>query len=172
MRLLNRLASLLLALGLLAVGVLAVGEAVAAGLDRRLVIDRPEWYETLTSTQFSDGTVLVVAISLGLLGLLVLFLQLRRWRPTRLPVPGVAGWHVQRRSAERALAGVAGEQPGVATASVRLRSRRGSWRPYVTAVGDPDARPQVEAAVRAELARLAGQRNGIDVSVVQKRRVA
>lgn len=173
MRVLNRLASLLLGLALLAGGLLVVVEAVLVGLDREpLVIDRQGWYETLTSTRFSDGDFLAVAIGVGVLGLLILVLQLRRWRPTRLSVPVAEGWHVQRQSAERVLAGAAGGQPGVASARVRIRERRTGWHPYVTAVGDPTARPRVEDAVRAELARLAGHSNGIDVTIVKKRRVA
>jgi hypothetical protein len=87
-------------------------------------------------------------------------------------VPAADGWHIQRRSAERLLAGAATGQPGVTSARVRIRERRGGWHPLVTAVGDPAAGPRVEAAVRAELARLAGHSNGVDVNVVQKRRVA
>ncbi|MPZ27938.1 MAG: hypothetical protein GEV12_16380 [Micromonosporaceae bacterium] len=173
MRVINRLASLLLGLALLAGGLLAAVEAVLVWLDRApLLIDRQGWYDTLTTTRFSDNGFLVVAIVVGLAGLLLLVLQLRRWRPTRLSVPAAQGWHVQRRSAERLLAGVAGGASGVSTARVRLRERRGDWRPFVTAVGDPSARPQVEAAVRDEVARLAGRSNGVNVTVVQKRRVS
>lgn len=173
MRLINRVASLLLALALLAGGLLAAVEAVLVGFDRApLLIDRQGWYERVTTTRFSDTGFLVVAIVVGLVGLLVLVLQLRRWRPTRLSVPAAKGWHVQRRSAERLLAGVAGGASGISTARVRLRERRGDWHPFVTAVGDPAARPQVEAAVRDEVARLAGHSNGVDVNVVQKRRVS
>lgn len=172
MRVFNRLASLLLALALLAGGLLVAVEAVLIGLDRApLLIDRG-WYQDLTGTRFSDRSFLLVAIGVGVLGLLILFLQLRRWRPTRLAVPVGPGWHVQRRSAERALAGAATGQSGVDSASVRIKERRGVWHPFVTAVGDPQARPGVEAAVRAELARLAGHSNGLDVSMVQKRRVS
>lgn len=172
MRVLNRVASLLLALALLAGGLLAVVEAVLVGLDRSpLLIDRQGWYESLTTTRFSDLGFLLVAIGVALLGLLVLLLELRRWRPTRLPVPVADGWHVQRRSAEQVLAGAARGQPGVTSARVRIRERRGGWHPFVTAVGDPAARPGVEAAVREELTRLAGHSNGIDVNLVQKRRV-
>lgn len=173
MRVINRVASLLLALALLAGGVLAAVEAVLVGLDRApLLVDRQDWYERLTTTRFSDGGLLAVAIVVGLLGLLVLVLQLRRWRPTRLPVPAAQGWHVQRKSAERLLAGAAGGASGITTARVRLRERRGDWHPFVTAVGDPTARTRVEAAVRDEVARLAGHSNGVDVTVVKKRRVS
>lgn len=172
MRVLNRMASLLLALALLAGGLLVAVEAVLIGLDRSPLLIDPGWYENLTTTRFSDRSFLLVAIGVGLLGLLILFLQLRRWRPTRLAVPNGYGWHVQRRSAERALAGAASGQSGVDSASVRIRERRGLWHPFVTAVGDPQSKPQVEAAVRAELARLAGHSNGVDVTMVQKRRVS
>lgn len=173
MRVLNRLASALLALVLLAGGLLTAVEALLVGLDRGpLLVPRQEWYETLTTTNASDWTFRAVAIGVGVLGLLILAFQLRRWRPPRLRVPLADGWHVQRRSAERALASAAQGQPGIAAATVRLRERRGTWRPAVTAFGDPAARPQVEAAVRGELARLAAGANGIDVRVVQKRRVS
>lgn len=173
MRVFNRVASLLLALALLAGGLLALVEAVLVGLDQpALLIDRDGWYQTLTDTRFADAGFVAVAIGVGLLGLLILVLQLRRWRPTRLAVPDAAGWHIQRRSAERQLASAATGALGVDRASVRLRERRGGWHPSVTAVGDRDAGPRVEAAVRAELTRLTGRSNGVAVSVVQKRRVS
>ena len=173
MRVLNRVAGLVLALALLAGGLLAAVEAVLVGLARPpVLIDRQGWYQTLTSTRFASGGFLAVAAGVALLGLLVLALQLHRWRPTRLPVPDAEGWHVQRRSAERVLASAAAGQPGVDTATVRLHARRGTWQPTVTAVGDPAAQDRVAAAVRAELVRLAGSSNGIEVNLVRKRRVS
>jgi hypothetical protein len=169
---LNRLAALLLALALLAGGLLAAVEVVLVGLGwSSPVIDRAGWYRSLTSIRFSDGGFLAVAAGVALVGLLILLLQLRRWRPTRLPV-AAGGWHVQRRSAERVLAGVAGDQPGVVRASVRLRGRRGGWWPAVSAVGDPRAERQVAAAVQAELARLSGRGDRVDVRIAPDRRVA
>jgi hypothetical protein len=173
MRVLNRVAGLVLALALLAGGLLAAVEAVLVGLDRPpVLVDRQGWYQTLTSTRFADRGFLAVAAGVALLGLLVLALQLHRWRPTRLPVPDAEGWYVQRRSAERLLAGAAASQPGVDTATVRLHARHGTWRPSVSAVGDPAAEDRVAAAVRAELVRLAGSSDGIEVNLVRKRRVS
>jgi hypothetical protein len=156
MRLINRTASLLLAVSLLGGGLLIAAEAALAALRRPpLLIARDQWYHALTTTRLGDPAVRTVALAATLCGLLILLAQLRRWRPDRLGVRLGDGWHLQRRSVERRLANTADEVRGVTKARARIRGRAMAWRPRIHAVGDPSARPAIELAVRRELDRLA-----------------
>jgi hypothetical protein len=170
----NRLASLLLALVLLGGGLLLAAEAAASALDQPgLLIDRTGWFNTLTGTPLRDAAIRAIAIAVGVLGLLILLTQLRRWTPDRLAVPLADGWHLQRRSVERRLAGAAGRVPGVTEARARIRRHGNTWLPRIRAVGDPSSRPAVESAVREELDRLAApSADQLDIELVRERRTS
>ncbi|MFK3979831.1 DUF6286 domain-containing protein [Micromonospora sp. NPDC050397] len=159
MRVVNRLASLLLAIILIGGGLLLAAEAAAVALDLpSLLIDRAAWFDALTGTTVDDPVVFAVAIAVGVVGLLILLTQLRPWTPQRLAVPLADGWHLHRRSVEKRLASAADRVPGVRDARARVRRRGNSWSSRIRANGDPSARPQVENAVRQELDRLAAPR--------------
>jgi len=154
-RLVNRLATLLLALALLGGGLLLIAEVVTVALNRpSLVVDRTGWYQTLTSVRLENAWVRTVIIGLGVLGLLILSGQLLRWKPDRLPSRLADGWHLQRRSVERRLAMAADAVPGVASANARVRRDGIGWRTRIRAVGADSSRSEVENAIRRELARL------------------
>ncbi len=161
MRVGNRLAGLLLGLALLAAGLLAALTAALTLAGRRpwpLRTDR--WYPALTTTPLRDPLVLTLAIAAAVLGLAVLFFQLRRWPPSRLSLTpagsgGTAGeWWIGRRSAEHRLAAVDAVS-GVRDGRVTLRGKAARWKVSVVARGRDEVRTAVEAAVRAELGRLA-----------------
>ena len=173
MRVVNRLASLLLGFVLLGGGLLLAAEAVAVALGRpSLLIDRRGWYDTLTGTPLGHPVVRAVAIAVTVLGLLILLTQLRRWAPDRLAVRLGDNWHLQRRSVERRLASAANELPGVRSATARVHGRAAHWHPRVRAVADPALRPGGEQAVRDELDRLAAPRaDAMDVQLIQERGV-
>lgn len=155
MRLVNRVAALLLTLGLLLGGLLLVAEVVTVALNRPgLVADHEGWYRTLTTTQLRDPWVRTGIIATGVLGLLILFGQLMRWKPDRLPARLADGWHLQRRSVEQHLAGAADGVAGVASAAVVVRRDGAGWRTRVRAVGEASVAPAVETAIRRELERL------------------
>ncbi len=155
MRLVNRLATLLLALALLGGGLLLIAEVVAVAMNRpSLVVDRSGWYRTLTTVRLENAWVRTIIIGLGVLGLLILFGQLVRWKPDRLPTRLADGWHLQRRSVERQLAMAADAVPGVASASARVRRDGLGWRTRIRAVGEVSAGTRVETAIRHELERL------------------
>ncbi|MBE1490596.1 DUF6286 domain-containing protein [Plantactinospora soyae] len=155
MRLVNRLATLLLALALLGGGLLLIAEVVTVALNRpSLVVDRTGWYQTLTSVRLENAWVRTVIIGLGVLGLLILSGQLLRWKPDRLPSRLADGWHLQRRSVERHLAMAADGVPGVASTNARVRRDGIGWRTRIRAVGADSSRSEVEKAIRRELARL------------------
>ena len=171
MRVVNRLASLVLALVLLAGGLLLAAEAVTVGIGRpSVLIDRRGWYGTLTGTHLGHPVVRAVAIAVTVLGLLILLSQLRRWTPDRLSMALGDDWHLQRRSVERQLASSVDEVPGVRSASVRIRRRGRHWRPRIRVVANPAARPEVERAVREELERLAAPRtDAMEVELIRDR---
>jgi hypothetical protein len=154
-RLINRLAAILLALTLLGGGALVIIEVFAVALHRPgLVVDHESWYRALTTTRLRDPWVRTGIVTAGVLGLLILVGQTVRWKPERLPTRLADGWHLQRRSVERHLAGTADSVPGVAFASVMVRREGGGWRTRVRAVGEASLGTAVENAVRRELARL------------------
>ncbi|MEU2610044.1 hypothetical protein ABZ570_00410 [Micromonospora sp. NPDC007271] len=170
MRTVNRIATLLLAVALLTGGaLLAIGALLAAAGRPGPLVHR--WYATLTTIRWQDAPVRAVAAGVTLLGVVMLVAQLRRWQPVRLRLAEQDGWHLHRRSVERRLARAARAVPSVRRARVRVRRHGDTWRPRVTATGDPAARGDVEFALRQELDRLAAPRPGpIEVRLVPARR--
>jgi hypothetical protein len=153
MRAVNRLLGLLLGLALVAGGPLAAVDGALALLDRPpwpIRFDR--WLGRLTDTALRDPGVVAVAVGVGAVGLVLLFLQLRPWAPRRLAIDD--GWWVQRRSVEQHLAGALDSVNGVHGGRARLRGRGSRWRLKVSAQGRPPSRTAVRDAVRAELATL------------------
>ncbi|MFU8851238.1 hypothetical protein ACNAW0_09685 [Micromonospora sp. SL1-18] len=170
MRTVNRIATLLLAVALLAGGALvAVGALLAASGHPGPLVRR--WYATLATARWQDAPVRAIAAGVALFGLVVLVAELRRWRPVRMRLAEDDGWHLHRRSVERRLARAARTVPSVRRARVRVGRSGDTWRPRVTASGDPDARADVEFALRRELDRLAAPRCGpIEVRLLPARR--
>jgi hypothetical protein len=168
----NRTMTLLLSLALLAGGVLLVLETVLVALNQpALLIDRQNWYRTLSGTRLSDPVMLAITSFAALLGLLILVAQLRRWAPDRVATPLGDGWHLHRRSLENRLAAAVDSVPGVDAASARLRRHRGHWAARIHAVGDASSRETVERTVRQELERLsAPPAQEIQVELVAKHR--
>ena len=158
MRGINRFASGLLGLVLIAVGLLAVLEMALIAAGRAPLwfrLDR--WYGTLMRTTLANRTFLITSIVVGAIGLVILLLQLRPWKPDRL-IAGSAGttpWWLSRHSVERRAATMAGTVPGVSHVRAKARGRPKQWHLRVRADGWSDRRDDVNRAVREELARLA-----------------
>ncbi|GIG67638.1 DUF6286 domain-containing protein [Phytomonospora endophytica] len=170
MRVANRLVALLLALALLVGGLLVTAEGVMVAAGRPpILIPLRSWYDTLTTVTFADRVVLAIAIGVAVLGLLVIFAQLRPWRPERLPVEGAEGWYVRRRSAELGLAGAVDRVPGVSRSHARLGK---GWRLDMRATAAPEAKAEVEEAVRGELARMSAPSGPVRVRLTRPKRVA
>lgn len=177
MRVANRLLSLLLGIVLLAGGLLIALEAVLAAAGQSTwLVPADQWYEFLTETLLGDTVVLVTALAVGVVGLVVLVVELRRWRPVRLPVHLEAAdgdWWVARRSAERRLEGAAGKVSGVAGARAKLAARGGPWRGSVRAEAREDSQQAVEQAVQDMLGRLgAPPESSVQVRLGKPRRVS
>ena len=152
MRIANRLAAILLALALLGAGVLLIAETAMVALHRPpLVVPRERWSSALANTTGGDRVVLIVSAAVLLAGAVVLILQLRPWRPVRLPADR-ADWFLRRRPSEHALAAAVSQLPAVSAVKVRLRRR---WRLRVRAAADGRDREAVRQAAVTELQRLA-----------------
>ncbi|MGH8876653.1 MAG: DUF6286 domain-containing protein [Stackebrandtia sp.] len=157
MRVVNRLLAMLLALALLCGGLLLVVEATTVAVGRPpVLVPRERWYRALVGISLGDAVVLVVSVSLLALGVVLLFLQLRPWRPVRLPADRT-GWFLRRRSAQHSLALAVDELPAVSSARARLGRK---WKLRVRAEADSRDRDTVREAAVAELERLAAKDTG------------
>jgi hypothetical protein len=115
-----------------------------------------------------------VSIVVGLIGLTILFLQLRPWRPRRLITGDERGaWWVSRRSLEQRAAAAAIEVVGVHNARADARGREQRWRLRLRAEANPEQREEVAHAVRRELDRLAAPPDvSVELALRRPRRVA
>lgn len=158
-RLLTRTASVLLALALLVGSVIAIVEMVLAAAGRdHWVVPYTEWAAWLTGRNWAEPLVRALLIGVLLVGLLLLFLAVRRGKPATLPLrqrtPGVSV-NASRRSVERSLSAAASRTSGVSNADASLR--RGSARidaqaaPLAGSRTDAELRQDIEAAVQARL---------------------
>ncbi|ASW54983.1 hypothetical protein [Plantactinospora sp. KBS50] len=167
MRIVNRIATLLLSLVLLAAGLVLVIEAARVGFGRPpLVVERNSWYTALRDTQLNATPVRIGVAAATALGLLIVLSQVRRWRPRRLDVPlGPGRWSVSRRSVERRLARAVTGTPGVRHTDVRVvgPSRAGEWRPRIRVAGGPATAAGAQAAARRELDRLGAPPDGLRI---------
>jgi hypothetical protein len=157
MRGVNRVASALLGLVLILVGlfVVLVMSLVAAGSSPRwLPLDHT--YARLMRTTVGNHAVLITSIVVGVVGLLVLLVELRPWRPDRLLAgrTDTTPWWLSRRSVERRTTTMAQSVPGVSRVRAKARGRPKRWHLRVQAEGLSDKREDVNRAVRDELARL------------------
>jgi hypothetical protein len=183
MRVVNRLASIVLALLLIAVGLLVVAETVLYLTDRPpWLLPLESWRDTLAGTDLSDSTVLAVSIVALVAGLAVLILQLRRVTPTRLRSAGSGEpgsqpptrWWLQRRSVERRAAAAAQSVWGVHDVKAHAHGRPEQWTLSVTGSGGTgdDSREAVTSAVQRELTRLSAPPDvPVSVSLRHSRRV-
>lgn len=166
MRTFNRIASVLLAIVLFVAGAALAVESLMIALGRPpVLVSRDGWYAALSTTRPDQPIVLVIALIALVAGLLLLFGQLRPWRPNRLAARG--GWRVQRRAAQRSVAAAVNRVPSVTGAKARLLRH---WKVRVRATGDASDRDAVRSAVVRELDRLAAKDSPrIRVRLVRRR---
>jgi len=126
MRVANRVVAALLALALMVGGLLVAVEIVVAGFDRRpWVLPHDRWYRSARLRSWESAPARWIFIALLAAGLLLLFLQLVRRRPTVLPLTdGAVPADLGRRSLERSLARTASDLDGVAAARVKIGEAR------------------------------------------------
>jgi Family of unknown function (DUF6286) len=162
MRGINRVASALLGLVLIAFGLLVALETawVAAG-SAPLWLPLDRWYANLMHRTLGSVGFLVTAIVVGVIGLIILVLEVLPRKPDRV-VTGqdeAAGrrdgrWWLRRRSVERRAATMAAAVTGVNHARAQVLGRPQRWHLRLAATGLSERRDAVNRAVREELQRL------------------
>lgn len=125
-RLLNRLLAALLSLALIVVGVLVVVEVIAQRLGKQPVL--AHWhhsYDWAKRTPWQQGSVRVACIVLAVAGLLLLALELKRSRPSRLAVDSdEADTAYTRRGVAAAIGTAVGNVDGINSAKVKVKRRK------------------------------------------------
>lgn len=166
MRGVNRVATALLGLVLIVVGLLAAAEALLAYAGRRPLLPLRDWYARAVSTSYNDRIVLLVAIGIGIVGLVILIAQLRPLRPDQLELlpDDTSRWSLQRLSLEQQIAMAVAAIPGVGSPQVEASGNRSDWRVRVRATGRPDHRALVQEKAREALTRLEAPQN-VDLRV-------
>jgi hypothetical protein len=155
---LNRVLATLLALGLFLGGLLAIVEIVLAALDRPpWLVPHQAWSEWLTSESFAGGVVRAVLIGLVVVGLLLLFVGLRRGKPGSIPLPArTDGVHVtaSRRGIERSLATSARRADGVRSARAKVGRRKVTVKATTAVQSSGELQQPVTAGVTERLEEL------------------
>lgn len=152
---LTRGLSALLALALLLGSLLAIAEIAAAAADRGpWLVPYPDWTAWLREHSWDDSIVITVLVGLVVVGLLLLFLAVRRGKPTTLPLRArTTGVDVKasRKSVERSLAAAASRTTGVTGAEATIRRRSARVRARTATGPQPGLREEVDSAVTARL---------------------
>lgn len=167
MAVVNRLVALVLALALFLAASVAVVDIVLAALKRpHWIVDASAWANWLRAARWYDGTVrlgLVVAI---VLGLILLFVGLRRGRPSSVPLTAADGVQIRasRRAVERAVDAAARRVEGVSAADVSVRRRKVRVRASTRRREPGDLEAAVRQAVSSRLTGL-GLENTLTPSV-------
>jgi hypothetical protein len=126
MRIANRVIAAVLALGLLVGGLVVAVEIVVAGFDRRpWVLPYDRWYVSARARTWESAPPRWIFIGLVVAGLVLLFLQFARRRPTALDLtPGAVPADLGRRSLERSLVREAMRVDGISAARAKIGRER------------------------------------------------
>ncbi len=164
MRAVNRVLSFLLGLLLLLAGLAAIAWVIATAIGSHyLPGSLAHTYSEVTSAirfasrlNLGSVTAIVTCIVLIMVGLLLLFFELRPSKPVRLDLPDNDSlrWRVERRSFEQALQWLLESRTSAQRITVRLRRR---WRLAITAEGDRMTRSEVESELQGLLQRLGSE---------------
>lgn len=130
MKLANRLLAVVFALALLVVGLLVAAEVlwtIVLGIDGELLLPYPAVADYLAGITWAQRPARLILIGLVLVGLLLLWLEVRRRQPGLLLLASStdsveAG--VERRTLRRAATHAATEVDGIAAADVGVTARR------------------------------------------------
>ncbi len=151
----HRVLAALLALALLFAGVVTIVEIVLATLRRApWLVPYRQWAQWLSQHSWNDSVVEAGLVLIALIGLLLLFLALRRGKPGTLPLSSrTQGVQVSasRRSVEKAVAAAASRTSGVTNATASARRRAVRVDAQTTMRSQSNLQQQVAAAVRERL---------------------
>lgn len=158
MRIANRVLAAVLGLALLVGGLIVAVEIVVAGFDRRpWVLPHDDWYRSARMRTWESAPPRWIFIGLVAAGLLILFLQLARRRPTALALaltPGAVPADVGRRSLERSLAREAGRVDGIAAAKAKVREDKAEVVASSNRRQTDDLQPVVSEALNRRMAAI------------------
>jgi hypothetical protein len=161
MRTTNRILSIVLALVLIVGGlVLAVEAAVVVAHEPPVLVPRDRWHAWGRGLRLDSSQFLIIAGLVAVLGLVLLVLQLRRWRPDLVQTRVATGtpiW-ISRASIERRV-DAAAERVGVNHARCTVQGKPAHWRVRLGGVAGSSQSDMVMRAVRAELDRLYAPRD-------------
>lgn len=126
MRYVNRLLAALLALALAVVAVLLIIEIIAAGVGAQpAVVHWHRAWHWAQRTEWQQGSVRVGCILAALVGLILLTLQLKRRRPSRLRVASAStDTAYTRRGVAASVRSAVGDVDGINKSSVTVRRRK------------------------------------------------
>lgn len=123
----NRVLAAAVALALIALAIIVPVEVVRAFSGRRYwTVPHPRWAQELRDTTWDAGLVRTICILVAVVGLLLLLAELKRRRPSALPLaPLAAGVEAAttRRSLQKVLQNTAQEVDGVDSATARVKRR-------------------------------------------------
>ena len=156
MRIPNRVLAAVLALGLLVAGLIVAVEIVVAGFDRRpWVVPHDDWYRSARDRTWNSAPPRWIFIGLVAAGLVLLFLQLSRRRPTALPLtPGAVPADVGRRSLEKSLAREAQSVDGIAAAKAKIGKEKAAVVASSNRRQTGDLEPVVSQALERRMAAI------------------
>lgn len=161
MRTTNRILSIVLAIVLVVGGlVLAIEAAVVAANEPPALVPRDRWYAWARGLRLDSSMFLTIAGIVAVVGLILLVLQLRPWRPDRVQTDTASGtpmW-ISRASVERRV-DAAAESVGVNHARATVQGKPARWRVRLRGAAGSNQGDMVMRAVRAELDRLYAPRD-------------
>lgn len=159
MRIANRPLAFLLALTLLAASVILIAEVIAHAVNaNHAIVDWPSWQRWAERTHWNRAVIKVWSIILIVLGALLLALELRPSRASRIrlqPIDTATDAAVTRKGVATALTAAATDVDGVSGATTDVSTRRVSVTARSAAAGKAAAQPLTEPVTNAVETRLA-----------------
>jgi Ni/Fe-hydrogenase subunit HybB-like protein len=163
MRVLNRPLAFILAVALIAGCVIVIAEVIGHAAGRSpLLVHWTTWYQWAHKTQWDAGVVRVWSAVLIVIGLLILAVELKPARVTRLPLRSgddATDTAVTRRSLAGMLRAAATTVDGISSATVKVRRRRAR----VTAASAARRRAAAEALTEPVTQALRARLDALDL---------
>jgi Family of unknown function (DUF6286) len=160
MRVVNRPLALILAAALLAGSVIVIAEVIGFAVDNSpLLVPWPTWYHWASTTSWDAMVVQVWAAVLMAVGLVLVVLEVKRRRRTRLPLGSAdqaTDATVTRRGLARMLRMEAARVDGITGARARVSRKRARVTASSSARGRAAASALTEPVTRALDARIDG----------------
>jgi Ni/Fe-hydrogenase subunit HybB-like protein len=163
MRVLNRPLAFLLALALIAGCVIVISEVFGVAVGKSpLLVHWTTWYQWAHRTRWNAGVIRVWSAVLIIIGLVILAVELKPSRVTRLPLRSgddATDAAVTRRGLAGTLRAAATGVDGISSATVKVRRRDAR----ITAASGARARPAAEAMTEPVTQALRARLDALDL---------